>query len=337
MGAMRVTVGIPTFNRAELLAGAMESVLRQTFTGFRLLVSDNASDDDTPDVVRSFGDERIQYVRTEHNVGPTGNFRRVIDLAETEFVLILPDDDVLYPDHLQATVDVLDRRANVGLVHTAFDLLDDRSRVTGSHFPLDPRSPETIEKRDDVLERLMVTDFPICFSSVLYRTEAIVAAGGLREDEGPYGDIQLWMRIALDWDFGYVAKTLAGFRIHENTTTTTIGPQHGVTSQGPELDVLHAQMRFDRRTAFLDTAPLDARATQRLRALATLNLLAARASRGLPWGEAMAAQAKLVSTYPRIVQRPAFWRLLAAQLGARHLRSALRKAFSGRNRIERSL
>jgi glycosyltransferase involved in cell wall biosynthesis len=326
---MRVTVGIPTYNRSELLRGAIESVLGQTFTSFRLLVSDNASEDDTPEVVRSFGDERIEYVRTNHNIGPTGNFRRVIALAETEFLLILPDDDVLYPDHLHVTVDVLDRVASAGLVHTAFDLLDERSCVTGSHFPLKSRSAVTVEKRDLALERLMVTDFPICFSSVLYRTKAILAAGGLREEEGPFGDIQMWMRIAVNWDFGYAAKPLAGFRLHENTTTSNIVTEHGVTSE-PERDVLYARMRFERRTDFLHDAPLEPRTAKRLRALATLNFLAARASRGLPWGEAIAGQAKLLWAYPRIIQRPAFWRLLIAQLGGRRVRSALRKASSRR-------
>ena len=58
---MKVTVGIPTYNRSDMLKQSIASVLAQSFTGFRLLVSDNASDDDTPDVVRSFGDARIDY------------------------------------------------------------------------------------------------------------------------------------------------------------------------------------------------------------------------------------------------------------------------------------
>src|SRR4051794_29936209 len=116
MSAMRVTVGIPTFNRSGMLRGAIESVLAQTYPDFRVLVSDNASDDDTPDVVRSFGDDRIHYVRAEQNIGAAGNFRRVLELADTEFLVILPDDDVLYPGHLRAAVEVLDRFENVGLV-----------------------------------------------------------------------------------------------------------------------------------------------------------------------------------------------------------------------------
>ena len=126
---VKLTVGIPTFNRAGWLRESIESVLAQTFADFRLIVSDNASDDDTPEVVRSFDDDRIHYVRSERNVGSIGNFNRLIALAETEFLVLLPDDDVLYPGHLAAAVDVLERFDTVGLVHSAFEFIDAQSRV----------------------------------------------------------------------------------------------------------------------------------------------------------------------------------------------------------------
>jgi hypothetical protein len=324
MREMRVTVGIPTYNRSGLLKGAIESVLAQTFTDFRLIVSDNASDDDTPDVVQSFDDERIRYVRAEVNGGPPANFSRLLELADTEFLLILPDDDVLYPDHLRAAVDVLDRHPDVGLVHTAFDLIDERSRVTGSMHPLGPRPAVTIEPRDRAHERLMVSDFPICFSSVLYRTKAIVAAGGIRPEEEPFGDLQLWMRIAMHWDFGYVATRLAGLRIHEETTTGTIASEAGIEPDERELALLHRQIRFTRRRDFLDSAPMDPRRITRLRALATLHDLVERAYWGLPGRAVAAGQLRIARAYPRVVLEPAFWRLVVAQLGGRRLRAALR-------------
>ena len=76
-------MGIPTFNRAGWLRESIESVLAQTFTDFRLIVSDNASDDDTPEVVRSFATTGFDYLRTERNVGPIANLNRLIALAET--------------------------------------------------------------------------------------------------------------------------------------------------------------------------------------------------------------------------------------------------------------
>ena len=322
---VKLTVGIPTFNRAGWLRESIESVLAQTFTDFRLIVSDNASDDDTPEVVRSFDDDRIQYMRSQRNVGSIGNLNRLIALAETEFLVLLPDDDVLYPGHLAAAVDVLERFETVGLVHSAFDLIDARSRIIQSVNPVASRSPVKIERRDLALERMMVSPWGLCFPSVAYRTDAIVEVGGFRQEEGAFGDIPLWMRMALGWDFGYIATPLAGFRIHPNRVTGELAAQHGVTSEGRERVLLFSQILFERRMDFLDDAPLESRRTRWLRALATLQLLKDSAAMGLPWSEAALRLAKLVRTEPRIVLRPALWRLVVAQLGGRRVRSVLRR------------
>jgi hypothetical protein len=327
---MDVTVGIPTFNRAGMLAGAIESVLSQTFTSFRLVISDNASSDATPELVRSFRDERIEYVRSDRNIGALANLNRLIDLADTEFLVLLPDDDLLYPGHLQASVGLLRRSAALGLTHTGFDLIDANSRLLGSISPLTTRASTMIEPRHRALERLMVSTWPACSASVMYRTRAIVEADGLREQDGPFGDLQLWMRIALNWDFGYVAKTLAGFRAHAASASSRIGAQQGVSADGNELVLALARTRFERRMTFLQEAPMERETMTSLRALAALQLLVEQASLGLPRREVASRLAGLVADYPRIAFRSALWRLILAELGARRVRSMLRAASARR-------
>lgn len=326
VSATKLTVGIPTFNRAELLTETIRSVLAQTCTSFRVIVSDNASDDDTPDVVRSFSDDRIEYRRSERNIGAIGNLNRLVALADTEFLVLLPDDDVLYPGHLEAALELLEQHETIGLAHTACNLIDARSRVIQYVSPLASRSPVRIERRDRALDRLMVSGWGLCFSSVAYRTKAIVAAGGFREEEEPFGDRQLWMRIALDWDFGYIAKPLAGFRKHPQTVTTNVAAQHGLAHGRRESGLLYSRFLFQRRMDFLDAAPLEPPRTKRLRALATLQLLVENAGLGLPSKEVATRLATIVRTYPRIMLHPVLWRLVAAQLGGRRVRSALRGA-----------
>lgn len=331
MSAVKLTVGIPTFNRAELLTQAIESVLAQSFRDFRLIVSDNASEDNTRDVVRSFGDDRIEYVRSEQNVGAIANINRLIELADTEFLMLLPDDDVLYPGHLAAAVELLERHQHLGLAHTACDLIDDQSRVIRRvdirrANPLASRSPVRIERTARALEQLMTSTWGLCFSSVVYRTRAIVEAGGLRADEEPFGDRQLWMCIALNWDFGYIATPLVGFRAHAETVSTNIAAQHGVTSAGRERGLLYSQINFQRRMDFLQDASLGPEITKRLQAIAKLQFLIDSANAGLGFNEVAERLANLVRTYPRILTRPALWRLVIAQLGGRRARSALRAA-----------
>jgi len=322
---MKLTVGIPTFNRAGWLGTAIENVLMQSFTDFRLIVSDNASEDNTPEVVGSFADDRISYIRSERNIGSLGNLNRLIDLADTEYLLLLPDDDVLYPGHLQAAVDLLDRSGKIGLAHSAFDLIDAESRVVQRVEPVQSRSPAMIETGDAALERLMVSPWGLGYPSVVYRTDAIRQAGGLREEEGQFGDMAMWMRIALDWDFGYIAKPGAGFRIHPERVTDELMAQHGVTSEGRERVLMFAQLIYEQRTEFLGYAPLETRRERWLRALAQLQLLKENAAEGLPSSDVAAGVTGIVRTSPRILRRRALWRLVVAQLGARRARSALRK------------
>ena len=323
MSAPRLTVGIPTFNRAAWLGEAIESVLAQTFTDFRLIVSDNASDDDTPEVVRSFADERIEYVRSEHNVGSIGNCNRLVDLAETEFLVLLPDDDLLYPGHLQAAVEVLDRFEHVGLAHSAFDVIDMQSRVVERVDLLGSRSPVTIERDGRALERLMVAEWPMCFSSIVYRTEVLRAAGGFRAQEEPFCDFELWMRIAAEWDFAYLGQQLAGFRVHDGSVTTKVIAEHDATRHEREVTLTHAAMRFQRRTSFLEQAALGPRRGAQLRALAELQFALDRTRAGGARGEGAARAARLATRFPRLLGRLDLWRLVLAPGGVRSLLRSL--------------
>jgi glycosyltransferase involved in cell wall biosynthesis len=112
----RVTVGVPTRNRAALLPRALESVLAQTHADLELVVSDNASTDATPATCAAFAerDKRVRVVRQPENVGLTENFNRLLGEATGEFVMVLADDDWLEPTYVEHCLAALD--ADPGLV-----------------------------------------------------------------------------------------------------------------------------------------------------------------------------------------------------------------------------
>src|SRR5215212_7781438 len=105
----RVTVCIPTYARVTWLGAALESVIAQTYRDFVLVVGDGG----TPgravrDVTARYEDPRIRYVRFERNIGILGNFRRTLELARTEYVIQVGDDDEMAPELLEASVAALD-------------------------------------------------------------------------------------------------------------------------------------------------------------------------------------------------------------------------------------
>ena len=72
--APKISVCIPTYNRADLLKQSVASVLNQTFYDYELIISDNASQDGTAEVIKSFNDSRIIYISKEKNIGLVNNW-----------------------------------------------------------------------------------------------------------------------------------------------------------------------------------------------------------------------------------------------------------------------
>ena len=266
MGKIEVTVGIPTHNRERWLRESVASVLAQSMTDFRLLISDNASDDATRASVESFGDPRIDYRRSEVDVGMTNNLNRIIELTDTEFLIILPDDDLLYPDYLLSAVEVLKSNPGVGVVHTAFDLVDSNLQVIErGRKVLKTREPVAIERGRELIERGMRSSGIVCWSSALFRMSALTATHGLRVEEEPFADAPLMMRIGVDWDFACISRPLVAVRMHENASSAEFTT---FTGKSYDPDDTIPESLFRQRISFLDAAELPASQDQRYRALA---------------------------------------------------------------------
>ena len=112
MKAPRITVLVPTHNRAGFLREALASVVEQSVQDLSIVVADNASADDTADVVSSFSDPRIRYVRHPHDIGYVRNFNFCLGQIDAGCFTFLHDDDYMLPGRLEATLRVLDDYPN---------------------------------------------------------------------------------------------------------------------------------------------------------------------------------------------------------------------------------
>ena len=326
-----VTVGIPTRNRSHLLAKAIASVLGQSYRDFTLVVSDNASDDDTARVVASFHDPRLVYRPVKRNIGRAANFNRLIDLAETEFVVLLGDDDALHPDHLAVTVDALKRRPNVGVVHTGCVIVDTAGNTLVPHArPVSTKDPILFESGRKFLERSMRSGWTVCLSSANFRKAALVSGGGPRPADGVIDDFPQMMRIAMGWDFAYVNRPLALMRAHAAADSSELGwfTPDGFRSSPSVPRMLHLHRRN-----FLTEANLPASETRRLARIANRTYRRERLghlSECARTGDGHAAVFKRLASEMRGDRRlwidPRTWRFVAGQLGGRRLRDGLRRA-----------
>src|SRR5437762_3520341 len=102
-----ITLAIPYYRGLDYLRRAIESVVRQTSSNWRLLVIDDGSDEPAESTVAHFREPRVGYLRNTSTLGMAGNWNRCLDLAQTDLVTILHADDELLPNYVQlmATAD----------------------------------------------------------------------------------------------------------------------------------------------------------------------------------------------------------------------------------------
>jgi glycosyltransferase involved in cell wall biosynthesis len=207
----KVSVCIPTFNRAHFLADAIASALAQTYSDFELVVSDNASTDNTAEVLARFRDPRMRVQRNATNIGLLGNFIRCFELARGAYAVILGSDDYWEPTLLAKLVPVLDENPRVLLAQSGGINVSPERQLLRTHIlPLERVTPGL-----EYFRRIMMDELPDGFlSSTLFRMTAVRLAGGFDARLPNTQDFALVARLALEGDFGFVAEPLVYARKH---------------------------------------------------------------------------------------------------------------------------
>jgi glycosyltransferase involved in cell wall biosynthesis len=257
-----VTVCIPTRNRAPLVARAIQSVLAQRFEDLVVLVSDNASEDDTEAVVRAVDDPRLRYVRHRANIGPGPNFNACLEAAESEFVSVLCDDDVLHPDFLAAGVEALRNSPMAGFAYSTWRRRRDDGTVENRIIDQTGLPSTTVLPGHAFVERAIRQTSVAHTSGVLMRRAAI-PAGGFDLRDSYAMDVGLLLRMAASWDVVFLPQPLVHVRQEADSLTGRI---IGVGDDGQiAWDVDAEAKRREVRLRFLDGPGRELAGAARLR------------------------------------------------------------------------
>ena len=193
-----VSVVIPTFNSAQLVPEAIESVLRQTYKDFELIVVDDGSSDDTGVVLSEFGN-RIHYFR-QPNQGVGAARNRGLALAQGKYIAFLDADDLWSPTKLAEQIPLFED-ATVGLVYSDWAVISDRGQPSGSRLKdLHPRSGY-------VFDALVQCGF-ILTSGTVVRRSCLDNVGNFDQTLSHAEDYDLWLRICYRWKAQFVNKVL---------------------------------------------------------------------------------------------------------------------------------
>src|SRR5579859_4505860 len=126
----RLTIAIPTVNRAQLLVRAIDSALAQTCDDIEIIVSDNGSTDETPAVIARYSDPRLRTFRHPVTMTVQEHSRFVLAQVKGEFLLGLSDDDYVEPDFCAEVLAAFDRHPETAFVYTGCNVHYDDIQVS---------------------------------------------------------------------------------------------------------------------------------------------------------------------------------------------------------------
>lgn len=220
MRGPKVSVIIPTFNHGRLLGRAVRSVLGQTWEDYELIIVDDGSSDETPEVIAGFSDERITMIRHEENEGKSAALNNASAAAQGAYVALLDDDDEWLPEKLGAQVKRLDEAPDVvGLIYTWRRLVDE----TGEK----PPATAGMSLRGDIYEQMLRWELPVPASTWMVKREALESVGGFNEKMRVSNDMDFIVRLCeRGWHVDVVPQVLVVKYKHELQQLTDPTPQN---------------------------------------------------------------------------------------------------------------
>jgi Glycosyl transferase family 2 len=207
---------MPTRNCAPYLAEAIDSVLSQSAADLELVLYDDASDDDTAAIARSFRDRRMRYFRHAGHQGIPATRNSCLRAARGRFVAWLDSDDRFLPEAIAHLLAAIEQHPGVGLAHGAFKVIAADGRPLPD-WPM-PFDENVVEDGQAAFRELVVLNY--ITAPVLVRRECHDRVGPYATDIGPGStDWEMWLRLVLHTDVAYVARPLAEYRQHPQSIT----------------------------------------------------------------------------------------------------------------------
>lgn len=299
----RVSVVVPTYNRARYIVDALDSVFAQTFRDIEVIVVDDGSTDDTAERLAPYAG-RIEYVRTA-NQGPARARNEGMGRARGEYIAWLDSDDLYYPFKLELQVEILDRCPDAGFVYSEFTAFDDAGWVDAWHLQryhasayrrgvtydtlfeesepigqfvdvsasLDGFRPEWRARRvyrGHIFHAYLMATV-VFTNSLLFRRELLDLVGLEVPRFGLFYDLEFVLRLCRQRRAVFVDVPTYKLRYHPDQVSTTSGPERGriaIRKQQALRRVFEAHRDDDPEWARANRAAIDRQAARLCRAVA---------------------------------------------------------------------
>jgi len=214
-----VSIIIPTYNRAKFLPRAVNSVLNQTFKDFELIIVDDASTDNTKDIIQGFKDPHIRYIKHNDNRGIAGARNTGIKTSKGEYIAFLDDDDEWLPEKLTLQVRKFEKCPDrVGLIYCNYTSID---VTTGTK-----RDKNLVPCMNNILYKQLLSGNIIGSGTYLIKKECFDKVGLFDEEVLGKEDWDMWIRIARYYHFDYLLETLVIHYDHPSQMTSNLNKRY---------------------------------------------------------------------------------------------------------------
>ena len=205
-----VSIILPTFNRPQFLAPALESVFAQTFTDWELIIADDGSSVNTRAYLQSVADPpRVQVIWLPHSGKPGVARNAALREARGEYVAFLDSDDLWLPKKLEAQIASLRRHPSCGWSYTRFAVVN-----AAGHPPVSARIKHWPAPSGWILEKILKEETVIALPSVVVARRLLEELGAFDEELVMCEDDELWLRLAAHSEIDGVDEPLTLVRRH---------------------------------------------------------------------------------------------------------------------------
>ncbi|PRD46219.1 glycosyltransferase family 2 protein [Sphingobacterium haloxyli] len=206
----KITVFMAAYNAAPYIATSIESVLRQSYPHFELLIVDDGSTDNTTQIVRSYDDPRIRLIENGENKGLPFTRNVALSEAKGEFMAVLDSDDIAFPNRLETQLQHFLDRSKLAVLGACAYIIDEEGNRT------DQKMVPICESEKLHAGLLFYNSF--VHSTVMMRTAAFREMGGY-PNHPVAQDYGLFSRIALKYEVDNIPEYLGEYRIHDSNIT----------------------------------------------------------------------------------------------------------------------
>lgn len=198
----RVSVVIPTYNRAHLIHRAIKSVLDQTYKDLEIIIVDDGSKDNTEDIVKNFKNNKIRYIKHKKNKGASAARNTGVKASRGEYIAFQDSDDEWFPDKLEKQIKAFNTSSpGVGVVYSGF------YKVEGDKKIYVPNDDRFTYKEGNIHGELLKGNF-VGTPAVLIKKECFEKVKYFDEYIPALEDWELWIEISKHYHFKYIDEPL---------------------------------------------------------------------------------------------------------------------------------